>query len=415
MRDKFAFTPSKQADARARINTHSERLKRYVEALHTSALGRIEGHAETHEASFEEIRAKLDALHQDVLSGKRAPSLLTDMDDWVKQELIADDVTVTDVEVNQKEITAWLDRFRSQNDLERVLQGIRDREELSDTETSVISVLKPRSKTTDMKCVKHNETDNKNSSPNDSSESTPPILGGPESARQVGDQHDFLKEPAQYFEDLLPISSNPSPLGADPDNDKILFEVHENASSHETKPYRVDSNHETMPQNVSEDTEAHFELDITAFGVKDYLLSGGGQIGPSVRDIEPDEQEWDVDAIERKLPCRWKLIQRNSRHGKSRAVPTLEVPLPITLEQVFFGAEIRVCIKQWVCRTSAAAHSVEEKTQVINIAEGQESFSKVFLKGGGNQFGWGSQNLCFTIVEVNYVQLLAMACEIEIK
>ncbi|KAF1972633.1 hypothetical protein BU23DRAFT_643279, partial [Bimuria novae-zelandiae CBS 107.79] len=66
-----------------------------------------------HKASFEEIRAKLESLHQDVCASRYASSEITDMNDWVKQDLVDDNITVTDVETNAEQISSWLQRSRT--------------------------------------------------------------------------------------------------------------------------------------------------------------------------------------------------------------------------------------------------------------------------------------------------------------
>ncbi|KAF2641034.1 hypothetical protein P280DRAFT_300321 [Massarina eburnea CBS 473.64] len=135
-RDRIAFTTNKQSNIRARIATHSERLQRFLNNLHTGCLGRIENQAEIQAMCFEEIKIKLDALHEDVLAGKKGPSVITDMEGWIKQELVDDDITVTDVEVNQEQISAWLERLRLQDDMGAVLKDIVKREGAADASES---------------------------------------------------------------------------------------------------------------------------------------------------------------------------------------------------------------------------------------------------------------------------------------
>ncbi|KAF2790086.1 hypothetical protein K505DRAFT_206201, partial [Melanomma pulvis-pyrius CBS 109.77] len=122
-RDKLRFTPSTQADLRAKIARHSDRLNRFLNGLHTGALGRVEDNTERHIESFGEIVEKLDTIHQDVLAGRRNASILTNMDDWItlEQELVDDNITEVDVETNRDEIEEWLEYIRGKMTLKDTL------------------------------------------------------------------------------------------------------------------------------------------------------------------------------------------------------------------------------------------------------------------------------------------------------
>ncbi|ORY17530.1 hypothetical protein BCR34DRAFT_470364, partial [Clohesyomyces aquaticus] len=110
-RDRLGFTADKQAKIRDEISRRSDRLNRFLNGLHVGALGRIEHNGESQRLSFDEIRAKLNVIHQDVLAGKRDGSILTDIGNWsiLEQELIDDDITEIDVETNKDEIERWLE------------------------------------------------------------------------------------------------------------------------------------------------------------------------------------------------------------------------------------------------------------------------------------------------------------------
>jgi hypothetical protein len=127
-RDRLTFTSSKQLEIKAKITTHTERLNQFLNGLHVGALARIEGHVETHTVSFEDIKRRLDAIHEDVLAGKRDASIFMDQDGCaLEHELLDDDITEIDVETNKREITSWLTQIRTSGDINAVSQSALDK------------------------------------------------------------------------------------------------------------------------------------------------------------------------------------------------------------------------------------------------------------------------------------------------
>ena len=127
-RDRLTFTSSKQVEIKAKITTHTERLNQFLNGLHVGALARIEGHVETQTVSFEDIKRRLDAIHEDVLAGKRDASIFMDQDGCaLEHELLDDDITEIDVEINKREISSWLTQVRTSGDINAISQNALDK------------------------------------------------------------------------------------------------------------------------------------------------------------------------------------------------------------------------------------------------------------------------------------------------
>jgi hypothetical protein len=78
--------------------------------MHTSALGRIESNTEQHNQPFEEIKAKLESIHWDILAGDKDPVILSALGDFnfLEKELVDDHISEADVEQNKDNIKIWL-------------------------------------------------------------------------------------------------------------------------------------------------------------------------------------------------------------------------------------------------------------------------------------------------------------------
>lgn len=119
-RDRIAFSHTKQAEIRAKISKQSDRIDRFLQHLHTGALARIEVEGERRTHVLGELKAKLEALHQDVIAGRKDPSVLTNLDDWetLENELIDENISEVDVKINKREIFEWLEEICSTSDVE---------------------------------------------------------------------------------------------------------------------------------------------------------------------------------------------------------------------------------------------------------------------------------------------------------
>ncbi|OCL10318.1 hypothetical protein AOQ84DRAFT_256489, partial [Glonium stellatum] len=112
--DKTGFSLSEQSEIRVKLFGDTDRLNVFLTQLDTNALGGVEMDNEMHGTAFEKIKTKLDLIHQDVIAGKKGPALLSDMQDWgsLEQELVDDNITETDVELNKDYIVEWLKKTR---------------------------------------------------------------------------------------------------------------------------------------------------------------------------------------------------------------------------------------------------------------------------------------------------------------
>jgi hypothetical protein len=116
-RDKWSFDTGKQAEIKERIRRHSDKLNLYLTQLHTTSLARIEKYGERHtkdlagiRADLKHLRARFDYVCCEVRTGRKNPSLLTNVRQWseFEKELVDDDITEVDVEVNKVTIHRWL-------------------------------------------------------------------------------------------------------------------------------------------------------------------------------------------------------------------------------------------------------------------------------------------------------------------
>lgn len=117
-RDRLGFSSNRQSEIRVKLSGHTDRLNLLLTQLNTSALGRIEVTTGLHTKAFREIKAKLDSIHQDMLTGKKDPALLASMEDWgsLEKELVDDNITEVDVELNKDYIAEWLESRKSEVD-----------------------------------------------------------------------------------------------------------------------------------------------------------------------------------------------------------------------------------------------------------------------------------------------------------
>lgn len=87
-------------------------------------------------------------------------------------------------------------------------------------------------------------------------------------------------------------------------------------------------------------------------------------------------------------------------------VTTVERPLPVTLEDMFKGANKKMKIK---CKLfdSNGKRTTTEKVLEVPIKPGLKKGSKIRFKGVGDQEEGGQQDLCFVIEEVRHLPQLS--------
>jgi hypothetical protein len=78
---RIRFDSGQQAKLRANIAGHTDRINLFLTQLNTDAVGRIESHTEAHTKAFEEIKAKLVSIHEDIRAGRVDPTILRNMGD----------------------------------------------------------------------------------------------------------------------------------------------------------------------------------------------------------------------------------------------------------------------------------------------------------------------------------------------
>ncbi|KAF2117435.1 hypothetical protein BDV96DRAFT_26088 [Lophiotrema nucula] len=130
-RDKLKFTARKQGDIRGRVVGHSDRLSRFLNALHTGSLARLELSAEKHEYGMEGIKAQLDALHQEFVSGRRDGSIITDFAEWSNSAhgVSFDSLSETDLETNASVTENILRHLSKRDSTEETFYSIAELEE----------------------------------------------------------------------------------------------------------------------------------------------------------------------------------------------------------------------------------------------------------------------------------------------
>jgi len=138
-RDRMGFTKTKQAAIRDGIRSHSDRLQRFLNAATIGTVSRIEAHTESHVWSLAEIRARLDGIHDDIRAGRRAPTILTDLDGLleVEDEILQDGTSDVDVDL-RSEISDWITRVRVHSDIEdMVRQTVEDDSDVAMTTDTI--------------------------------------------------------------------------------------------------------------------------------------------------------------------------------------------------------------------------------------------------------------------------------------
>ena len=177
-RDRFRFTTDKQIEMKAKLSTHAERLTLFLTHLNAGALGRIEATQAMHTGSFDDIKAKLESIHEDVRAGRKDPTLLSGMDDWgtLEQELVDDNITEVDVELNKDLIGDWLKQMRGEvesakspvaNSRERYQARVEDAEDGENGEMNMDNAGEPKSPSQDLNV-------SRSSTPNTVVHDTPP-------------------------------------------------------------------------------------------------------------------------------------------------------------------------------------------------------------------------------------------------
>lgn len=407
-RDRLAFTPNKQAVFRERIATHSQRLQLFISALSIGALGHVEDRVETSLAASERIQAKLEVMHDDMLAGRRNTPNLTNISSWAKQELPDDDISVEDVEVNHEIVSTFLENLRMQNNPGDVLQGLVALEEDSiDEGSAMIPHLDLSYSLANIESGSESETERENSP---LPELTPLVLDNtyrnPKAKAKT--EGYTQKEPSQDLETTASrANGTASPASTVDGSPKLDSKVTFDEPGFDAVIGTVDR----MSSRSVEGEEVNFEVDVLEFWTLKDESFGIGKIAPDVDKIEPTRKAWHIDHAAKQLPCRWRRFPNSTLDEDEYDVPVIEIPLPVTLETILSGADLRVRVKRLGWCTYTNSHFQEEKIEIITINKGKHSDTWFFRPRSGNQFRYGSQDLLFTILQVSHpILLLLTSC-----
>lgn len=95
-------------------------------------------------------------------------------------------------------------------------------------------------------------------------------------------------------------------------------------------------------------------------------------------------------------------------------VTTLERPLPVSLEDMFKGANKKMKIKSKLFDDSGK-RTTTEKVLDVPIKAGLKKGSKIRFKGVGDQEEGGQQDLCFVVEEVSWITFLKRPHELRVR
>lgn len=114
LRDRLRFGIKPISQIRLKLSQHTDNLNLFLAHVNTTSLARLEQASASSAGLLGDIKARLDALCQQVESGQKDASLLDAKSNWVglKRELVGERVTDRDVTCNrnsiQEYITTWL-------------------------------------------------------------------------------------------------------------------------------------------------------------------------------------------------------------------------------------------------------------------------------------------------------------------
>lgn len=95
---------------------------------------------------------------------------------------------------------------------------------------------------------------------------------------------------------------------------------------------------------------------------------------------------------------------RSARQPAAPEVTTVERPLPVSLEDMFNGANKKMKIKRKVF-DETGKRTLTDQVLDVPIKPGLKKGSKIRFKGVGDQEEGGQQDLCFVVEEVRFPQL----------
>jgi hypothetical protein len=117
-RDKIAFTTGKQTVLLQRLAAHGTRLQQFLSGVRVATFSKIERNIEEHLLPLLKLRARLDQIHRDILTGRRDSVTLDDVDRVVAVEdkVLDDHMTEMGVDISHK-VHDWVERVRAESSL----------------------------------------------------------------------------------------------------------------------------------------------------------------------------------------------------------------------------------------------------------------------------------------------------------
>lgn len=97
--------------------------------------------------------------------------------------------------------------------------------------------------------------------------------------------------------------------------------------------------------------------------------------------------------------------QMRPQRPRTPEVTTVERPLPVTLEELFYGAHKKMKIKRKTYDEASGKRKVEDKILEMDIKPGLKAGSKIKFKGVGDQEEGGQQDLVFIVTEKEHPTL----------
>jgi hypothetical protein len=425
-RDKLSFSSNTQADMRAKIAMHSERLCRFLSGLYTSALGRIETQLELqqqwHARQFAYIMSKLDTRSSDFSTGRKNPSVMASTDDSLKQELIDENITEADLQLNRDTIAMWLLAVRGRWYTTPVLQdraGL-DRH-LRDHHSKVPGLVLKQG-------IASAEAENAQAVEN--------LLRSRRASRNV------TSDPQRINAQTPPGSQPNSPKSKIPTASSTNGNTSRRDSGiafddadirHALSPDRVQDTKIDCPKRSHNDKAVEskqipviepvaekidFGLDlstITGLHYTRFLMSDKCPVFDDLDQVPTPLLP--VSPFNREL--RFQLAGRFLRTvddiGKFSVVAL--VPLPLTAEEILTGVVKRVSVERLArdSRDPKSKYTKRAKILRIRIEGGQNSYPRYCFDELGNENLVGHLTVMFKVIQVAYSQFPCVRASIEVR
>jgi hypothetical protein len=324
---------------------------------------------------------KLDAMYPNMLVGNPDPSMVLSTDDWIKNELVDDNITEADVELNRENIEMWLQHKRDDRHATSVLEKmagpeIPDEMRLSTPKPSsrpnpvstevmsvgVVNALRQSPSTS------YNVASDKQGSPGTSSGSRP-------------------NEPGINTTTVTPAMSainqktKDMAIGTKPALNNLSFNSTPDTTGDPlTKGFAdIDVGVMKVP-SVESTPEVDFELDLSTITVRETLDCIG-----LCNNALQEESELRPPVVSGKT-LQFRLSARSELNKGAQVTLVMAcVPLPLTYKEISTGTLKRVRIVRW----AGGSLGTIKETEVIEIRTKKDRIFEIFPTedlGGQKQF-----------------------------